>query len=97
VTGKEPKPKMRNWHAYIKRLEDAGAKQEITKFLDHLRDSYRNPVLHPEENVSEDQAIVLFGACVSVVMLMVEEIGRLAAKSSAPLPFSGAAAVGGTS
>jgi hypothetical protein len=93
ITGKEPKKKMRNWHAYIKWLEEAKAKPEITSFLDHLRVSYRNPVLHPEDNVTEDQAIVLFGACVSVVMLMIEEVIRLSAKSATPLAFP---ATGGT-
>ena len=88
ITGKAPKSKMRNWYAYIKNLDECKAEAKITKFLDHIRETYRNPVFHPEEDVSEEQALILFGVCVSVVTLMLTEIERLSAKSASPLPFT---------
>src|SRR5258708_11784859 len=48
VVGTLPKPKMRNWGAYNKVLEQRGADKRITGFLDHIREYHRNPVLHPE-------------------------------------------------
>jgi len=93
VTGKAPKVKMRNWGAYIKLLRENKADEKVTVFLDHIRNSYRNPVLHPEESVDADQAVILFGACVSLVTLMISEIDRLSAKSAAPLPFPPVTAV----
>jgi hypothetical protein len=80
LTGKAPKPQMRNWGAYHQVLTKAGAAAKITDLIDHVRLVYRNPVLHPEENLSIEQTLVLFGVCVSAVTLMTEETGRLAAK-----------------
>ncbi len=86
VTGKEPKKKMRNWFAYIKVLRQCNADNRITSFLDHLRETYRNPILHPEENVDAEQALVMFGACISVSTLMLNEITGLSS-TSVPLQF----------
>jgi hypothetical protein len=61
----------RNWGAYIKALETAGADVKITEFLDHIRDKYRNPQMHPEETVSNQQAFGLFGAASSVISAMI--------------------------
>lgn len=83
-------PKMRNWGAYIKLLKEHGAEQRVTSLLDHLRESYRNPVLHPEENYTDARALVLFGVCVSALVMMVEEIERLTPRGL-PLPLMVAA------
>jgi len=88
VTGVEPKTKFRNWGAYIKRLNESGANTKITKHLDHMRENYRNPILHPEVSLSADEAQVLFGVCVSAIFLMANEIKALTAKSAALLPFA---------
>ena len=80
-------PKMRNWGAYIKLLKEHGAEQRVTSLLDHLRESYRNPVLHPEENYTDSRALVLFGVCISALVMMLEEIERLTQKSL-PLPLT---------
>ncbi len=71
VVGKLPKPKMRNWGTYVKNLQKAGADARVTGFLDHIRDTYRNPVLHPEETLSPQDAQVLLGVCVSAIVSMV--------------------------
>lgn len=80
LTGKSPKPQMRNWGTYNKILKKTGAETKITDLIEHVRIVYRNPVLHPEENLSLERTLVLFGVCVSAVTLMTEEISRLAAK-----------------
>ena len=95
VTGVEPKTKFRNWGAYIKRLrEHKGthkADSKILSHLEHVRESYRNPILHPEVNLTPDEAQVLFGVCVSAIFLMANDIKAIAitAKSATPLPFTG--------
>jgi hypothetical protein len=78
VIGKPPKPKMRNWGAYIKNLEDAGADKKVTGFLDHIRENYRNPVLHPEETLSSEDAQALLGICVSAIVTMVQAMKAIA-------------------
>lgn len=77
---KRPAPKMRNWGAYIKLLREHNGDSKITSILDHLRESYRNPVLHPEENYTDESAQVLFGVCVSAIVMMIDAIVDLNAK-----------------
>ncbi|HXH50526.1 MAG TPA: hypothetical protein VNM47_14375, partial [Terriglobia bacterium] len=81
LTGVEPKLKFRNWGAYIKVLREKGANQKITQHLWHVKENYRNPILHPEANVSPDEAQVLFGVCVSAIFLMANEIRTLGGKA----------------
>jgi hypothetical protein len=96
VTGKPPKPQMRNWGAYQKILEDKGAEKKITDLIEHVRVAYRNPVLHPEENFSPEQTLVLFGVCISAVTLMIAEIDRLTSKGGV-LVFPATTAIAKTS
>jgi hypothetical protein len=93
LTGIEPKAKFRNWGSYIKKLNDHGASKKITQNLEHIRENYRNPILHPEENLSADEAQVLFGVCVSAIFLMANEISSLTVKSAAPLAFPSSGAL----
>jgi hypothetical protein len=83
---KKAVPKMRNWGVYIKLLHEHGAESKVTSLLTHLKDSYRNPVLHPEENYTEERIQVLFGVCVSAIVMMIEEMKGLAPQSQL-LPF----------
>jgi hypothetical protein len=77
VTGKKPKSKMRNWGAYVKVLNESGADTRITGFIDHVRELYRNPILHPEDNVTPEEALVFLGACISLMCKIVMETQRL--------------------
>jgi hypothetical protein len=74
VVGKRPKKAMRNWGLYIKMLETHGADPKVTGFLRHLKDQYRNPVSHPEEFLSVDQALTLVSAAVAAICAMAEAI-----------------------
>lgn len=55
------KSKSRNWGAYIKGLEECGADKKAIAVIRGIKDNYRNPIIHPEETVTLDEAIALFG------------------------------------
>lgn len=57
----------RNWGDYIKALDNAGADKDITRNLDHIRANYRNPVMHPNVNVTADEAFSLLGIGFSAI------------------------------
>jgi hypothetical protein len=86
VTGKPLPTRMRNWSIYIKALKKHPDHSERVTFLDHIRESYRNPILHPEVVVSEDEAESLLGACASAIRLLVIEI-ELLEKQAQSLPL----------
>jgi hypothetical protein len=83
VVGKPPKAKMRNWGTYIKNLTKAGADPRVTGFLDHIREVYRNPVFHPEETLTPEDAQVLLGVCISAIVLMVGAMKAVPLKAAA--------------
>ena len=94
VVGTMPKLKMRNWGAYIKILNESGADKRVTGFLDHIREFHRNPVLHPEETLSTEEAHVLLGVAVSSIVQMMTELNRIkeaaadaATVSDSDIPF----------
>jgi hypothetical protein len=93
VTGVEPKDKFRNWGAYIKRLRERGANPKITGFLDHIRENYRNPILHPTVTLSAEEAQILFGICVSAIVMMASEMKSVGGPSL-PFPATGALTAG---
>jgi hypothetical protein len=83
VVGTTPAKKLRNWGAYIKWLKEKGADPKITGFLEHLKIQYRNPVFHPEVLLTPDDAQILFGVCISAIVMMAN-----AMKATPPaLPF----------
>jgi hypothetical protein len=77
ITGKTFKDAKipRNWGNYIEALVHAGADRKITENLDHIRAEYRNPVMHPNVNVSADTAFALFGIGFSAITQVLEAIG----------------------
>jgi predicted SAM-dependent methyltransferase len=86
VLGILPKPKMRNWGAYAKNLKAGGADPKITSYIDHLRELYRNPIFHPEDNLALEEAQMFLGACVSAICHMLIAIRDTAPKLPAPGP-----------
>jgi hypothetical protein len=79
--GIEPKMKFRNWGAYIKEFRKcAVADQKIIDFLAQVKENYRNPILHPELNLTADDAQILFGVSVSAISMMVRGIQELSVK-----------------
>ncbi len=92
---KQADPKMRNWGTYIRLLKQHGGSPTIIAVVDHLRDAYRNPVLHPEETFNEERLLALFGLCVSAIILIQTEISRLN-NTSGTLQFPQATLAGAT-
>jgi hypothetical protein len=87
VTGKPIPTRMRNWGIYLKTLRKYPQhSQKAIGFLDHIRDTYRNPILHPEVIVSEDEAESLLGAAASAIRMLVLETEALEQKPL-DLPF----------
>jgi hypothetical protein len=84
---KKAAPKMRSWGVYINLLKRHDAEDKIISLLDHIKNAYRNPVFHPDESYSDEQALVLFGVCVSAIVMMSQEIERLDSKGGL-LPLS---------
>lgn len=74
--------KNRNWGACIKALEVAGAPTKITLFLQHIKDEYRNPTSHPEENIELNEAKSLFSVAISSIEQIISAIRKLAESSS---------------
>lgn len=80
VVGHLPVVKMRNWGAYSKNLRATGkADSKVIGWLDQIRDEYRNPVLHPDEVVTADDALEFINACLSLM----SSIGRALTKIQA--------------
>jgi hypothetical protein len=84
IVGAIPAKKSRNWSAYIKGLRAKGADPKITGYLDHIREQYRNPVLHPEVTLTPEDAQVLFGVCISAIVMMAS---AMKPNTGAILPF----------
>jgi len=57
----------RNWAAYIQALGSNGAEEKITKWLDHIREEYRNPQTHPDVTINKEEARGLFSVAGSTI------------------------------
>ncbi len=85
--GTDPPVKFRNWGAYVKVLrKSAMVDQKVVSMIDHIREHYRNPILHPADDLTTEDAQVLFGLCVSAITLMGQDMKSIAQKSQT-LPF----------
>jgi hypothetical protein len=68
----------------------------VVAFLDHIRDAYRNPILHPDVIVSEDDAESLLNVAGSAIRMLVLETKAVQEKArSLPLPLGPLSAIGG--
>ena len=91
AAGTQPPVKFRNWGAYIRVLRRVPqVDQKVVSMIDHIREHYRNPILHPEDNLAPDEALVLFGLCVSAITLIGAGIKAMEQQSK-NLPFGGGA------
>lgn len=89
VVGEAPTPKMSNWGAYITNLTKRGAEKKVTGILDQIRDLYRNPVLHPEQNLTSDEATTLFGIAHSAIVAMILDMQKRNTPANENLPGFG--------
>lgn len=64
----------KNLGGYIEILENNRVDNKIIDMLRHLKDNYRNPILHPQDSLESDEADSLFGVAKSAITIMVKDI-----------------------
>ena len=64
----------RDWKIYIEQLSVKHAPNKITSRLDEIRKMDRNSYIHPDKDVSIEEARVLYGLCSAVNYYMAEEM-----------------------
>lgn len=75
VTKGRPHPPQRNLGVYLQQLEQQEAGSEkVRAVLKQIKDLHRNPLIHPEEILQLEDAVALFGICISAVAGMLKEI-----------------------
>jgi len=83
-----PEEKSRNLGTYIKMIQEHGADAKVTAMLTHLKDTYRNPIMHPEITFSEEEAENLFGLTQSVIGAVAADINRLKQGTQLSMPIT---------
>ncbi len=66
--------KKRDWGFYTDEIKKIGAPERLTGALTHMKDNYRNPLMHPQDTLDQEEALSLFGVVVSLVTLILQEI-----------------------
>lgn len=64
------------WKNYVDALEKKGVDKKILNALDQMRELHRNPISHPDENLSIDEAMVLVGLAQSAIVAMATDSKR---------------------
>ncbi|MBI4304637.1 MAG: hypothetical protein HY665_09930 [Chloroflexi bacterium] len=73
----DKKPRGRNWNSYIQCLRDTDADPRILAILDQIRSLHRNPTIHPQEVLTINEAMTLFGIAQSAIVAMVGDAADL--------------------
>jgi hypothetical protein len=76
VVGHPPTLKSRNWGRYIDILKRHGADSRILAALDQIREMHRNPIMHPEDFLSQEEAATLFGVAQGVIVFIAADIEK---------------------
>lgn len=76
VTDGAAQPRQKNMGVFLKQMDEKGVgDSKVKAALRDIKDFYRNPLLHPEENLeSLDDAIGLLGSVQAVIVKMLAEI-----------------------
>lgn len=69
--------KKKDWKIYVEQLCKEKAPNRITNRLDEIREFDRNSYIHPDVNVTLEEAPILFELCTGVVFLMGQEMGKV--------------------
>jgi hypothetical protein len=81
-----PSSSERNLGNYIRILREHAVDDRITGMLQHLKDIYRNPIVHPELFLEADEAENLFQFAASAIAAMVEDVKRVSLLRLPPAP-----------
>lgn len=79
VTNGNGKPKQRNLGVYIRALSENGGDGKIIAALQQIKDLHRNPVAHPEVNLTLEDAISVLGMTRSVMAAILTILPELTA------------------
>jgi hypothetical protein len=87
VTGQTPKRKDRNWGAYVRNLNahkrmnpDSKVEPKLVALIDQIREHHRNVLMHPEETLTAEEALVLTGVCQSAITAFARGIKTISGK-----------------
>lgn len=84
VTQNKPHPKQRNLGNYLTKMEEFNVgDSKVISALRQIKDLHRNPLAHPEEYLTLDQAINLLGISRSAIGYMLPTIEEAAAATIA--------------
>lgn len=75
ATGALPAVNHRNWGEYIRVLTGAGASPDLVGILQVLK-AKRNPLMHPQESLAENEAIDLLCLCQSVTTEVLKDVKK---------------------
>lgn len=65
-------PTSKNWGAYEEALKKTSASPQIISMIKYIRETFRNPVLHPEEFVDVDEAELILTNCKNLIVAMIK-------------------------
>jgi len=67
-------PNDREWYTFIIAITNCGGSRSVTDLLTSIRVNYRNPLMHPEDTLTSDDALGLFGLCTATIGAMISEL-----------------------
>jgi hypothetical protein len=74
IVGIMPPVKNRNWSAYVRVLRTHGGEPKILQAIEEIKDIHWNPVLHPEVQLSLEEAMSLVGIVERVISAIFADI-----------------------
>jgi hypothetical protein len=86
-TGGKPPPRVRSIKVYTRALRqhDVGT-EKVLASLDQMAELHRNPLIHPEARLTQEEAYGIFGIARSVIGFMLSELPRIEPTTAMPLP-----------
>lgn len=70
------KPQKRDWGYYGVALKESGADPKVLTVVDQVRQTERNPLMHPEDESDKDQAIDLLNLCTTAINRLVGDMPK---------------------
>nr|WP_321439312.1 hypothetical protein [uncultured Hyphomonas sp.] len=75
VSGGAAPPKVKTIGSYIAQMDKLSVgDNKVRASLNQIRDLHRNPLMHPEDSLTVEEAVILLGISVSVVAQMLRHI-----------------------
>src|SRR5258707_981787 len=69
-------PKKRDWGYYVEFLTDNGADKKLMANLDSIRNLDRNPLMHPEDILDQQEAIAIFSSCLIAIERLISDMDK---------------------